>query len=242
MKPTQWSFRRIEKKYLMRKDQYEQLRVALEPYLEPDDYPSSSICNIYYDTPDFMLIRRSLEKPVYKEKFRVRSYEVPGPDDPVFMEIKKKYKGVVYKRRVRAPADDTVDFLAGGPEPKVKDRQIMNEIDWFFHRYPLRPAMFIAYERLAFRSVEDPNLRITFDRNIRYRTDDLDLTHGDRGTRLLPKTQVLMEIKIPGATPLWLCHILDELEIYPSSFSKYGRCYLKTLAESLERKEDICAS
>ena len=222
----------------MRKDQYEQLQKALEPYMVPDDYPKSTICNIYYDTPDFMLIRRSLEKPVYKEKFRLRSYEVPEKDSPVFMEIKKKYKGVVYKRRVRAPAEQAAEYLAGGTEPPVYDRQIMNEIEWFFKRYPLKPAMFLAYERLAYRAADDPNLRITFDRNIRYRLDDLDLTHGDRGTRLLPKHLVLMEIKVPGATPLWLSHILNELEIYPNSFSKYGRCYLKTLAEELEQRKE----
>ncbi len=73
MKATQWSFRRVEKKYLLNMEQYERLRVALRDYIVPDDYPKSTICNVYYDTPDYLLISRSLEKPVYKEKFRLRS-------------------------------------------------------------------------------------------------------------------------------------------------------------------------
>ena len=117
MKATQLSFRRVEKKYLLTREQYERLRVALRNWLEPDDYPKSTICNVYYDTPDYLLISRSLEKPVYKEKFRLRSYGVPEEDGKVFLEIKKKYDGVVYKRRVRAPEAEAVDYLNGGPAP-----------------------------------------------------------------------------------------------------------------------------
>lgn len=237
MKATQWSFRRVEKKYMMTREQFEQLQKALESYMEPDDYPVSTICNLYYDTPDFLLIRRSIEKPKYKEKFRLRSYGVPEPETMVFMEIKKKYDGVVYKRRVRTSAMEAQAYLTGGPVPRCNDKQIMKEIHWFCRRYPLQPAMFLAYDRWAYRGKEDPELRITFDRNIRYRTEDLDLTHGDEGTRLLPKENVLMEIKIPGAAPLWLSHILSELGIFSNSFSKYGRCYQRELLKKLQQKE-----
>ena len=239
MKATQWSFRRIEKKYLMRRDQYEQLCEALSGFVEPDDYPKSTICNLYYDTPDYYLIRRSLEKPVYKEKFRLRTYGMPSEDNPVFMEIKKKYKGVVYKRRVRTGARDAIEYLAGGPEPKVNDQQIMDEIRWFARRYPLQPAMFLAYDRLAYRAINDPNLRITFDRNIRFRTEQMDFFHGDSGERLLPPDLVLMEIKIPGAAPLWLTEILSDLRIYPTTFSKYGRCYQRMLQKQTKGEDNI---
>ena len=243
MKKTQWSFRRIEKKYLMDRSQYEALWEALADYVEPDDYPKSTICNIYYDTPDYYLIRRSLEKPLYKEKFRLRTYGTPSEDNPVFMEIKKKYKGVVYKRRIRVKAADAVEYMAGGPEPDNKDPQIMEEIHWFRNRYPLVPGMFIAYERIAFRAKDDPDLRITFDRNIRYRTEHMDMSHGDQGIRLLPQDKVLMEIKIPGAAPLWLSHILADLKIYPASFSKYGRAYMKLLEQNphFASEVDHCA-
>ena len=232
MKATQWSFRRVEKKYLLNMEQYERLRVALRDYIEPDDYPKSTICNVYYDTPDYLLISRSLEKPVYKEKFRLRSYGVPKETGKVFLEIKKKYDGVVYKRRVRAPEAEAVDYLSGGPAPDVKNKQIMSEIDWFVHSYKgLGPGMFLAYDRLAFRGKEDPNLRITFDWNIRYRTDHMDLIYGDYGRLLYDEDYTIMEIKIPGAAPLWLTDILSQQHIYSTPFSKYGRCYEQMMRE-----------
>ena len=227
MKATQWSFKRVEKKYLMTEDQCYRFCEAVRDRIEPDTYPLSTICNIYYDTPDYLLIRRSIEKPVYKEKFRLRSYGVPDDDTPVFMEIKKKFKGIVYKRRVRAGEDESVRYLAGGPRPNANDPQILSEIDWFFRKYDLQPGMFVAYERLAFRSKEDRNLRITFDWDIRYRVEDMDLRKGADGIRLFDENMVIMELKIPGAAPVWLSEILSELNIYPTSFSKYGRCYLK---------------
>lgn len=235
MKATQLSFRRVEKKYLLNREQYERLRVALRDWIEPDDYPKSTICNVYYDTPDYLLISRSLEKPVYKEKFRLRSYGVPEEDGKVFLEIKKKFDGVVYKRRVRAPEAVAVDYMNGGPAPDVKNRQILNEIDWFRHSYPgLRPGMFLAYDRLAFRAVNDPDLRITFDWNIRYRTDRMDLIYGDDGRYLFDEDLCIMEIKIPGAAPLWLTDILSRQHIYSSPFSKYGRCFEQMMRERQE--------
>lgn len=240
MKATQLSFRRVEKKYLLTREQYRRVRAALWEYLEQDDYPKSTICNVYYDTPDYLLISRSLEKPVYKEKFRLRSYGVPEETGKVFMEIKKKYDGVVYKRRIRATELDAVNFLRGGPEPDVKNRQIMNEIDWFYHAYPgLRPGMFLAYDRYAFRAKENPDLRITFDWNIRYRTEDMYLIFGDYGERLFDEDLCVMEIKIPAAAPLWLTQILGALEIYPTSFSKYGRCYQKWMTEQMEEQQRL---
>ena len=239
MKATQWSFRRVEKKYLLNMEQYERLRVALRDYIEPDAYPKSTICNVYYDTPDYLLISRSLEKPVYKEKFRLRSYGVSEETGKVFLEIKKKYDGVVYKRRVRAPEAEAVDYLNGGPMPDVKKQQIMNEIDWFIHSYKgLRPGMFLAYDRLAFRGKEDPNLRITFDWNIRYRMDNMDLICGDYGRRLFDEEYTIMEIKIPGAAPLWLTDLLSQQHIYSTPFSKYGRCYEQMMREKETNKQE----
>lgn len=233
MKATQWSFERVEKKYLLTRQQYRAVRAALCNYIEADDYPKSTICNVYYDTPDYLLISRSLEKPDYKEKFRLRSYGVPEEDGKVFLEIKKKYNGVVYKRRVRAPEAEAVDYLNGGPEPHVKNRQIMNEIDWFIHSYQgLGPGMFLAYDRYAFKGREDPDLRITFDWNIRYRTDHMDLIYGDYGTLLFDEELAIMEIKIPGAAPMWLTDILSDLEIYPRPFSKYGYCYQQLMTQN----------
>ena len=234
MKAVQWSFQRIEEKYLLNSEQFDRLRIALREHIVPDDYPESTICNIYYDTPDYELIRHSMEKPIYKEKFRVRSYGVPSKTGSVFMEIKKKFDGIVYKRRVLSDIGETMEYLRGGEKPEVDDPQILQEIQWFKQNYTLVPKLFLAYDRLAFRDTEDPELRLTFDRNIRFRTENLDLTCGDYGVKLLPEDQILMEVKIPGAAPVWLSQVLSSLNIYPISFSKYGKCYQKMMERNKE--------
>ena len=234
MKAVQWSFQRIEEKYLLNTEQYNRLRNALQNHIVPDDYPESTICNIYYDTPDYQLIRHSMEKPLYKEKFRVRSYGIPTKTGFVFMEIKKKFDGIVYKRRVLSDIGETMEYLQGGEKPEVDDPQILQEIQWFKQIYTLVPKLFLAYDRLAFRDTEDPELRLTFDRNIRFRTENLDLTCGDYGVKLLPEDQILMEVKIPGAAPVWLSQVLSSLNIYPISFSKYGKCYQKMMERNKE--------
>ena len=231
MKAVQWSFQRIEEKYLLTNEQYDKLRTALRDRIEADEFPKSTICNIYYDTPDYLLIRRSMDKPLYKEKFRLRTYGVSDLSSPVFMEIKKKFNGIVYKRRVQSTVQQAEEYMRSGQVPEVNDMQIFHEIQWFRKSYDLIPRLFLAYDRLAFKAIEDPELRLTFDRNIRYRTDQLTLAAGDHGSMLLPEDMVLMEIKIPGAAPVWLSHILSELDIYPVSLSKYGKCYQKIMEE-----------
>lgn len=224
MGDTKLTFKRYEKKYLLTDEQYETLFAQLEPHIQPDEYPSSTVCSIYYDSEDYRLIRHSLDKPVYKEKLRLRSYGVPGPEDPVFVELKKKYKGIVYKRRVTMPAARAAAWLAGEAEP-TEDGQMIREIQWFMDQNRPEPRVLIACDRTAWRSREDPELRITFDRNIRWRQTELDLCAGSDGEALLAGGRVLMEIKIPGAAPLWLAGLLSELALYPTSFSKYGTCY-----------------
>lgn len=131
-------FARYEKKYKLTLSQYAALRRWLQDRMEVDSYGLHTICNIYYDTPDFQLIRTSLEKPVYKEKLRLRSYGVPGGDTPVFVELKKKLDGVVYKRRVSLPLREAKRYLAYEGRPDL-DCQILREIDWALARYPLEP-------------------------------------------------------------------------------------------------------
>ena len=226
----QLTFERVEKKYLLTPAQLDALAPLLHRYMQIDQYGRHTICNVYYDTPDYRLIRTSLQKPVYKEKLRLRSYNVPGPEDPVFVELKKKYKGVVYKRRVALPAAQAEAWLAGAA-PAPDQGQISREIDWFLKTNPVSPRVLIACDRRAYVAKEDPELRITFDSSIRWRETELSLTAGDRGQELLADGQVLMEIKLPEAAPLWLAHVLSRLEIFPRGFSKYGQCYQKELAE-----------
>lgn len=223
---AQTVFNRYEKKYLMPEPVYHSLRQRLEPYMEEDQYGLHTICNIYYDTPDFALIRRSIEKPVYKEKLRLRSYGVPSMDSKVFLEIKKKYRKVVNKRRIQLTLRQAYDYLERGIRPQ-EDTQILREIDFFLIRYKLVKGIFLAYDRIALAGREGIDLRVTFDHNIRSRREHMGLENGDAGELLLPEGYYLMESKIMGATPIWFAEILSDLSIYPVSFSKYGNIYKK---------------
>lgn len=221
------TFERKEVKYLLSHAQYEDLRAALEPIAKVDAYGLSSIYNTYFDTPEFSLIRASLEKPVYKEKLRLRCYGIPTDDSTAFVEIKKKYKGIVYKRRISMTYSDAIRYLCYGRDIH-QDSQIKREIDYFLVVHPgLIPTMGISYDRIAMAGIEDPSLRLTFDTNLRWSTDDLDLRGGNHGKQLLAPGQVLMEVKIAGAIDPYLAEVFDALKIYPTSFSKYGEGYVQ---------------
>lgn len=241
MSEFQMNFERCEIKYLLSSLQYQELRKRLNGRLEVDQYGKTTICNIYFDTSDSRLIRESLEKPVYKEKLRLRSYGTPRENDRVFLELKKKYKGIVYKRREDMSLSQAEEFLYHQRKPE-RESQVVREIQWFLKYYDrILPAMYLSYERTAMYGLEDARLRITFDENILWRVHELKLKKGDWGQPLLEPGQHLMEIKILEAMPLWLGKILDELSIYPASFSKYGRAYEKQVMEKQNRGEIHCA-
>lgn len=225
-------FRRIEQKYLLTKEQYIKLFERIDKYIEEDDYFETTICNIYFDNESNELIINSLEKPIYKSKVRLRSYGVPDLDDNVFLEIKSKYKKIVGKRRIKLTLRDFNNYL----ENNIfnKNDQIMKEIDYLFKLYNLKPAYFIGYDRLSYREVDNKNLRITIDTNLRSRKKDLSLLKGDTGKYYFDEELYIMEIKTLGAMPLWLSRNLSELKIYPASFSKYGSIYKK------DKEEYIC--
>lgn len=225
-----YTFERRELKYRITDAQRAALEAAFGARMVPDEHGESTICNIYYDTADYRLIRASLEKPAYKEKLRLRSYGVTEPGGEVFLELKKKYKGIVYKRRITLPEDAAGDFIAGRA-PLGEHGQIGREIEYFTAFYaPLLPAVHLSYERSAWFSREDRDLRITFDKNIRFRQVDVSLTLPAGGRRILPEGESLMEIKAAAALPLWLVSELDTLGIYQSTFSKYGEAYKAILA------------
>lgn len=225
-----YTFERRELKYRITDAQRAALEAAFGARMIPDEHGESTICNIYYDTADYRLIRASLEKPAYKEKLRLRSYGVTEPGGEVFLELKKKYKGIVYKRRITLPEDAAGEFIAGRA-PLGEHGQIGREIEYFTAFYaPLLPAVHLSYERSAWFSREDRDLRITFDKNIRFRQEDVSLTLPAGGRRILPEGESLMEIKAAAALPLWLVSELDTLGIYQSTFSKYGEAYKAILA------------
>lgn len=238
-------FNRYEKKYMLNAIQYEKLIAAIQPYMVVDAYNREKefyeISNIYYDTSDDALIRASIEKPVYKEKLRVRSYGTPDCSDNVFVEIKKKYKGIVNKRRTVMPLTQAYGYLNEGREPDMENhqmnRQVFREIDYFCKLYHLVPKVYLSYQRRAYFEKNDGDFRVTFDKQITTRRYDLKLENGSYGEQLLPDSMYLMEIKINRAVPLWFTRILSELAVYPVSFSKYGTEYKNFIAENSRKNE-----
>ena len=223
-------FQRFETKYVISEEEYQSLIKAYQEYMVEDTHAVSTISNLYYDTPHFQMIRESLEKPFFKEKLRVRTYDSqPSANSQVFLEIKKKVRKIVYKRRISTSLLQAEAYL-DGQHGRIEDSQIKEEIDWLCQRYGgVQPMMFIYYDRYSLKGIEDENVRITFDQNVRYRTSNLSLLAGNEGYPLLPDGYRIMEIKVPGAYPLWLSRILDQEVIYPKSFSKYGVAYKKTI-------------
>lgn len=221
-------FKRYEIKYLLDQAQQRRILEAMEPYMALDKYGRTTIRNVYYDTDHFRLIRRSLEHPAYKEKLRIRSYKQLSPDEPVFVELKKKYNGVVYKRRLALPEKEAMLWLSGGKCPQPC--QISREIDYFMQYYgTLQPRVFLSYEREAYFCREGGVFRITFDDHILCRQRELSLTAEVGGIPILPPDKVLMEIKTGGGIPLWLTRVLTREGIFKTSFSKYGRAYETTI-------------
>ena len=221
---TTYSFKRIEKKYILSERQYEDLFQRIGSHLRPDEFGRSTVMSLDLDTPDHRIIRNAIEAVDYKEKLRLRSYGTAAADSTVFLELKKKFKGVVYKRRTAMTLSQAEAYLWQGEKPF--ESQIMSEIDWAMKLYNRpKPAMMIICEREAWFDDAHPDLRLTFDRNIRCRENDLRFRRAAIGTGLLPENTVLLEIKTAGAMPLWLAGALDAEKILPGSFSKYGSAY-----------------
>ena len=214
---------------------------GIRDHMIPDPHGESTICNIYYDTPDDRLVRKSLEGPVYKEKIRLRSYGTAKEDSIVFLELKKKYQGIVYKRRIELPEQTACDYMGGVlsfPELLLQmgqesSPQIAGEIEQFKQFYhQLEPAVYLSYDRSAFFSEEDSSLRITFDQNIRWRKERIRLTEDPEGEQLLSPGSHLLEIKTATSLPVWLVEVLSRAGVRPSGFSKYGRVYQTSLSKN----------
>lgn len=230
-------FKRYEIKYMLTRSQFEAMDELLREYTVADRHGKNTICSLYFDTPDFLLIRKSIEKPLYKEKLRLRSYGVATNDTEVFIELKKKYDDVVYKRRVEMREADANQFLSGNEA--VNDSQIAREISYCFERYQgLAPACLLTYSRIAFYGKDDPELRMTFDDNILWRDYDLNLRDGIYGEKLTNDNLVLMEVKVSDHMPMWLVKFLSDNRIYKTSFSKYGTAYKTMLTRGQIIRKD----
>ena len=218
-------FRRVETKYVLDESQYQIIMNRISNYVEKDKYYYSTVGNLYFDTDNNDLIIKSIEKPDFKEKLRVRCYGVPDLDSDVFFELKNKYKGIVGKRRNVMSLRDFYKFLETG-EYNSND-QIMKELVYHLNYYKAYPKIYIAYDRYSYMGRDDENFRITFDSNLRSRRDDLRLDSGSDGELYVDSPHYIMEVKALGSMPLWFTKILSEEKIYKQSFSKYGNIYMK---------------
>ncbi len=216
-------FKRYELKYLLTRENFEEIKSQIVKRLLPDEYGENVIQSLYYDTVDDRLVRTSMEKPLFKEKLRLRCYNLNDNDSDVYLEMKRKYDGVVYKRRVACKESDAKNFFEG----KKQNSQIGKELDYFLSYYKnLLPKTLIIYDREAYVD-KTSDLRVTFDKNVRYRKSDLNFHTSLDGENLLPDGYVLMELKTGTALPLWLCDLLDKQGVRKTSFSKYGTAYAK---------------
>jgi SPX domain protein involved in polyphosphate accumulation len=234
-------FNRYENKYLIDSDTMRYIQEELCEYTAPDEYnrlgATYPIYNIYYDTPDNEMIRTSLSKPLYKEKLRLRAYSNFFDDEIVYLEIKKKCNGLVNKRRSAMSFAEASRFLSSGEAPRPRDcmnMQVINEVAYCLERMSLEAAAYIAYDRRAYFGTGKHDLRVSFDTNIRTRRTSLSFEAGDYGEPLLAEGMALMEIKVRSSIPLWLSRLLSSADVFPVSFSKYGKEY----ASHVERKRD----
>lgn len=229
-------FKRYELKYLLDAAQKQRVLAAMEPYMDLDRYGRITIRNLYFDTDNYRLIRRSMEKPAYKEKLRLRSYSRPEQDSPVFVELKKKYQSVVYKRRLSMAQEQAIDWLCQEKtyEPST---QISREIDYFRQFYqPLQPVVFLSYEREAYDCRDGSDFRVTFDEHILCRESALSLDSDIFGHPILEEGRTLMEIKCSGGIPLWMTQVLTKEKLYKTSFSKYGTAYQQMIFPKLKEE------
>ena len=219
----QLNFKRYEKKYLVTNKQAANVTTALLNHMTPDEYGTYWVQNLYFDTDNWDVIRKSMERPLYKEKLRLRCYGMPDESGHMFLELKKKYTGVVYKRRIALPIPALSQPLRDVLEPN--NAQIARELDFYLQSNPVMSKMFISFRRTAYAGIGDEWLRVTFDTDIRYRSEKLDFSNPTFGQAVLQSGYQLMEIKTQTSIPLWLSRALSENSIFRTSYSKYGTCF-----------------
>ncbi len=229
-------FKRYELKYMLSTEQKQKVLEAIKDYMVLDKYGRTTIRNIYFDTDSYQLVRNSIERPIYKEKLRVRSYSRASADTSVFVELKKKYNGIVYKRRVALPEEEAMHWICGEKHCH-ENTQISEEIDYFLSYYDtLHKTLFLSYEREAYETITPSDFRVTFDDHILCRQEHISLESEVYGTSILPEGKALMEIKCSGGIPFWMVHVLSEEHIYKSSFSKYGTAYTNIIFPIIRRQ------
>ncbi|MFM9319796.1 polyphosphate polymerase domain-containing protein [Streptococcus sp. ST16] len=239
MKPLETKFKRIETKYVVSKEILEKLIQDLKEYLVEDDYPISTISNIYFDTEDFDVLLDDDFGDKRKEKVRMRTYlSQPTLDSQVFLEIKTKdQEGVGRKFRLLSTPSSILNFITKGHlDASITDKIVIEKVKKLHQDYKqgIKPRMYIYYDRYSLKEkkyIEGYNynkIRITIDQNLVYRDENVNLFSGNQGAPLLDDNTVIMEIKAPGNKPQWLQDILDKYGLIEHKFSKYSCAYHKS--------------
>lgn len=219
------TFERVEDKYELSQSEYLSFLEAIQAHVHPDIYHKYTVHSVYFDNDHYQLAVNSLQKPEYKCKVRLRTYQDPDADTMCFLELKKKYNDIVYKTRFYMEVASAYQYLYQNKMPK-NPNNIMRELDYVFHFYKLKDFCYVQYDRECYAANEDMDVRITFDTNIRYRLDDISLSRNGSETNLTEENVYMLEIKCKDRYPMWLVQILSKMKLYKKSFSKCGSIYM----------------
>lgn len=222
-------FTRKEQKYLITVQQYDALVDQMKLHMRPDKNGQNgyyTVTSLYFDNADHTIYYETKNKLKFRQKLRLRVYDDADIYDKAFFEIKQKHKKVVNKRRMLLPLSEARRYLKESPITSVdqlesSNPQVFQEIDHFRRLYQLHPEMIISYDRHALHGIEDDNLRVTFDLNLRCRNYDLNLEHGSYGKQVIDPNLVVLEVKVDHSVPLWLTRLLQDLQCEQKSASKY---------------------
>jgi hypothetical protein len=229
-------FTREEIKYQITSKIADILMCEFNKRLTPDMFPKYKVHTIYYDNDNDGIITHSIQKPViFKEKLRLRFYENNNVLNPFgYFELKRKYDGTVYKKRIKLSPSQAEELLQGKSALEVLDEtQISIEILAFLKRTNAKPKIYIGFERHAYEEKPEMDLRVTLDTDIASRRKGLGLRSSTLDVPLFLGKTFVLEIKSSLAYPMWLAELLSKHKIYPIPFSKWGAIYEKELLEAI---------
>lgn len=240
-------FRRKEQKYLITVNQYEALLVSLAPYMRSDKNGKGgryTVTSLYFDSPNHQIYYETKNKLKYRQKLRLRVYDETDENGTAFFEVKQKHKKVVNKRRLLMPIREANRYLAKDLEAPLENyetsnEQVMKEIHYFRQFYNLQPEMIVSYDRHAMHGIDDAELRLTFDFNLRSRKEDLFVEHGSYGDYFINPNLVVLEVKVNDSVPLWLARILQSLECEQRSASKFCTSIEALKSEQLSQPKNV---
>lgn len=222
-------FSRREQKYLITRLQYEKLVEKITPFMRNDKYGIDgkyTVTSLYFENLEKEIYFETKNKLKYRQKLRLRVYDDTDRNGTAFFEVKQKHNKVVNKRRLVLPLKEAYRYLANeSPDNlatyETSNNQVLKEIDHFRKFYNLQPEMIVSYNRHAFHGTTDPELRITFDLDLKCRNEDLALEHGPYGVNFIDENLVVLEVKVNDSVPLWLTRFLQELDCEQRSASKF---------------------